>query len=220
MGFANKLFDIVNDEPVYTPVLINLPQFKKLYSKDKSDDKSMYAKQLAFIWFYCDPKSPYADSSNRLTDAMTAAFGKNMAITKELQACIDEYKLRQTTVEIRALESSITTCDNLLKSLNKNKEDNAQVDTLLKELRDAFDQETDLEVRLGLIQQKMQLEDTLLQRIKATTDLIPKINKLTESVIDLREKVQAKLLELDTKPSSESIDNFIIHEFIGTSWDT
>ena len=58
MNLSHKLFDVVEDEPIINPIIINLGPFKKLYEQDKSEDKSTYAKQLLYIWYLCDMTSP------------------------------------------------------------------------------------------------------------------------------------------------------------------
>lgn len=220
MGFSNKLFEVVlrNDDyvPVYTPVLINLPNFKKLYMADKSSDKDEYAKQLAYIYFIADPKSPYFESTNKEVESMLAAFGKQVKISKQLQTCIDEYVSRNTTIEIRSLESSLAACDNLLESISDNKKNMKQFDNLIRELEREIDQSSDLQERITLMNTKMELEDKAAERAKKSVDLIPKINKMVDSIMELRKTVRAKMLELESDSNKENIDNFLITELINS----
>ena len=214
MSLANKLFEVINDEPVYTPVLINLPCFKKLYLEDKSNTKSTYSKHLAFIWYYCDVKSPYKDSEDRLKDCMFAAYGKNIVITKTLQACIDEYVKRQSTAETRSLDSALKMCDEMIATLQKNSADNEEYYRLIKDLDDKMKEEDDIDERITYSDMKLKLEDAISKKIKDNADLIPKINKLVESTLDLRSKLKKVIEEIDTNSNRESIVNFIIYDVI------
>lgn len=214
MSFANKLFQVVNDEPVYSAVLINLPEFKRLYNADKSEDKSMYAKQLAYIYYVADPKSPYFDEQNRDDKSMIAAFGKSVKISKMLEDCIEEYRQRQVTVEVMSLESSINTCNNLLKQLSNERSSASQFADIIHEIDSEIKVSTDLETKITLMNTKMEMETKMLDKTKKTADLIPKINKLVESIVELRERVKNKMLEIETKPGADAIENFLIDEFL------
>lgn len=214
MGLTNSLFEVVNDEPVYTPVLINLPQFKKLYKEDKSDSKSMYAKHLAFIWYYHHPKSPFRDSENRLEDSMNGAYGKKIVITKSLQDCMDEFHKRQSTSETRALDSVLKVCDETVATLQKNSADNDEYYRLIHDLDAELRDAEDIDERITISKSKIELEEAISKKIKDTVDLIPKINKLVESTLDLRKKLKNAIEDLDSVANRESIDNFLIQEFI------
>ena len=61
-----EIFKIVNDEPIYSPVLFSLDCYKKLYMQDKSELKSNFAKHLLYIYYSCDPKSPYFEIENKV----------------------------------------------------------------------------------------------------------------------------------------------------------
>ena len=214
MSLANKLFEMVNDEPVFTPVLINLPVFKKLYAKDKSDTKKKYAKDFAFIWYFCDPKSPFRDSQDRIGDAYFAAYGtRNVTIPKELQDCIDEYILRQSTAETRSLDSSLRVCDNLINTLKKSEEDTSEYLRLIKDLDNQMKEIDDLDDRITLAESKLKLEKALADKTKDSADLIPKITKLVESLLDLRTRVKKSVEDLEND-NTNAIQNFIIYDII------
>lgn len=214
MSLANKLFEVINDEPIYTAVLINLPAFKKLYLEDKTETKSTYAKHLAFIWYYHDLKSPYRDSDNRLEDAMFGAYGKQIKITKTLQACMDEYLKRQSTAETRSLDSALAMCDQMVATLKNNSADNEEYYRLIKDLDASMKEEDDIDERITLAESKIKIEESISKKIKDNADLIPKINKLVESTMDLRNKLKKVIEDMDSSSNRDSINNFIITELI------
>lgn len=54
-----KLFRYDNYEVKVAPEAMALKPFRKLWDRDKSKDKSRAQDELAFLYFYCDPRSDY-----------------------------------------------------------------------------------------------------------------------------------------------------------------
>lgn len=54
-----KLFEIVNGLPVITAEALLIPEFKALYTRDKTKDKIRATKEIAYIYFSVDYKSIY-----------------------------------------------------------------------------------------------------------------------------------------------------------------
>lgn len=218
MNLSHKLFDVVEDEPIINPIIINLGPFKKLYEQDKSEDKSTYAKQLLYIWYLCDMTSPFVNSEDREEESMKYAFGKKVRVTKSLQECIDEYKKRQSTPETRTLEKTIIMCDSMMADLSKSKngvdEYKRLIDDINKLLKKLSSSPEDIERRIELMNQKMDLEKKMYDEAKLTADLVPRINKQLESLVDMRKKVQKSIIELDSESNKEAISNFIVDSFI------
>lgn len=218
MNFSYKLFDVVDDEPIVNPVIINLGPFKKLYQEDKSEDKSTYAKQLQYIWYANDPTSPLFNAEDKEDEAMNLSFGKKVKFNKTMTDCIDEYRKRQSTPETRTLEKTIKLCDNMINDLNKSKqgieEFNRLIDDINKLIKRMGNDEDDIERRIDLITKKMDLEKKMLDEAKNVSDLIPKISKQMESIIDMRKKVEKSLIELDSETNKDAVSNFIIDKFI------
>jgi hypothetical protein len=218
MNFSHKLFDVVDDEPVVNPVLINLGPFKKLYQEDKSIDKSTYVKQLQYIWYANDPISPLYNAEDKEKEAMTLSFGKEVKFTKTMLDCIEEYKKRQSTPETRTLEKTIKLCDSMINDLDKSKqginEFNRLVDDIDNLLKRTGSTEDDIEKRIELISKKMTMEKQVLDNAKTISDLIPKISKQLESIIEMRKKVEKSIIELDSETNKDAISNFVIDNFI------
>jgi hypothetical protein len=218
MNFSFKLFDVVDDEPIVNAVVINLGPFKKLYQEDTSEDKSTYAKQLQYIWYANDPTSPLFNAEDKEQDAMILSFGKEVKFNKTMLDCIEEYRKRQSTPETRTLEKTIKLCDNMINDLNKSKqgidEFNRLVDDINKLLKKMNNTEDDVVKRIELIGKKMDLEKKMLDEAKNVSDLIPKIGKQMESIIEMRKKVEKSLVDLDSESNKDAVSNFIIDKFI------
>jgi hypothetical protein len=218
MNLANRLFEIVDDEPVYSPVLVNLKCFKKLYEEDKSSDKSKYAQQLMYIWYLCDCGSPFFNSEDRETEVSNEVFGKKITITKSLQACVDEYKKRQSTHETRAFERTAMLCDNMTAGLTKDNQQLLEWERLIQDVNDLLKSlgkdPTDIEARFELMERKIDLEAKFIKTASDMSSMIPKIEKQVDALIELRKKVEKSKIDIDSDSNKDSISNFLIDEFI------
>ena len=111
MNLSTRLFQVINDEPVYSAILINIKCFKDLYALDKTEDKHKYSQHLLYIWYTCDPNSPYFNAESRFDDAAKEVYGRKKKVTKIMQQCMDEYRKRQSTPMIRAYERAMRASD-------------------------------------------------------------------------------------------------------------
>lgn len=218
MNFSHKLFEVIEDEPIVNPVIVNLGPFKKLYQEDKSEDKSTYSKQLQYIWYSCDPTSPLFNAEDKEGEAMRLSFGKEVKLSKTMLECIEEYKRRQSTPETRTLERTIKLCDGMIKDLDKSKEGmdefNRLIDDINRLLKSLGKTEDDIEKRIELLDKRMKLEKQVLEEAKNVADLIPKISKQIESIIEMRKKVEKSIVDLDSENNKDAISNFAIDKFI------
>jgi len=79
-----------------SPEALMLKPFKKLYDRDKSKSKENAMMELAFCYFYADPRSPYMDyiDENERLEIIKESEGlpEKWKIDKDVQAAIDFYK--------------------------------------------------------------------------------------------------------------------------------
>lgn len=54
-----KLFELENNYPTITTECLLIPEFKKIWDRDKSKTKDKAKNELAYIYFILDTKSPY-----------------------------------------------------------------------------------------------------------------------------------------------------------------
>lgn len=218
MNLSNRLFQILDDEPVYCPILINLKSFKALYILDKTDDKHKFAQHLLYIWYTCDPSSPYFNSEEKELDAALEVYGRSKVITKQLRRCMDEYTKRQSTPMIRAYNRAMRITDQTEAILQKNQDEVAEwsrliddITTLLKSLG------TNPEDILNRIELMERLEDLKAKKLKhdlETANMIPKIHNQVKDLLELKKEVDKDRLQLDSDDNKENIANFIVDEFI------
>jgi len=60
-----RLFDIDKGKVVMNPTSLWIPEFKKLWNRDKSEDKANASAEISYIVFMYDYRSPYRDYSER-----------------------------------------------------------------------------------------------------------------------------------------------------------
>lgn len=219
MNLSSRLFQIINEEPVYSPILINIKCFKELYMLDTTEDKSKYAQHLLYIWYTCDPNSPYFNSEDKLAEASIEVYGKNdKALTKQLKKCMDEYTKRQSTPMIRAYERAMRISDQTEESLNKNKKQIAEWQRLIDDSTNLMEtlgkNPEDIATRIELMERIIDLESKKLKYQSETAKLIPQINTQVRELLDLKKEVDKDRMQLDTNDNKEAISNYIIDEFI------
>lgn len=220
MAFKNRLFDIVDDEPIINPVIVNLGPFKKLYKADKSEDKVKYRMQLQYCYYVADFDSPIynIEEQEKILKASELSFGnRNITknITKVLTEAVELYKKCQSTVERRTLDSNVISCDSLNSNLNNLTSSSDILLGILTELDKEIKQSTDVENKVELFAKKQQLEQSMLSNAKAISDLVTKSNKLLDSIIDLRQKASKSHIELENTLEDYIIDEFILDSQLG-----
>ncbi len=216
-NLSMHLFKIVDDTPIYCPVQINLPCFRDLYITDTTSDKSEYAKQLVFIWYYLDANSPYMYSDNKLEECLKAAFGTvNYKISALLKSCMDEYSKRQSTPELRSLQTVMELLDESLKSLKDTKRSSDEELRYLEDLDKQIKVQKDLKERRMLLLMQTEAKKNMNDVISNITQQIPKITNIIKEMAELKKAVQASLSEIDSSTNKESISNHIIYDIIDT----
>lgn len=108
-----KLFDIVKNEVQLNPDILAVPIFNSIWDRDKGRKKPIAHKELKYIVFLCDYRSPYKDISSSKKEDMirTDIFGKNSKWRPdtEIIEAINKYKTLQKTRHMRLLEATFKT---------------------------------------------------------------------------------------------------------------
>ena len=91
-----KLFKYEGYEVRVAPEAMNIKVFRKLWDRDKSKSKDSATMELAFLYFYCDPRSDYQyilDDGDRM-QAVKEGIGlaDNWKPDKAVEAAISFYK--------------------------------------------------------------------------------------------------------------------------------
>lgn len=100
-----------------------LQPFKKLLDNDKSKDKDVAMKELAFIWFVADIKSDYnyilnpKDKQEEIIKDLN--LPKGWKLNKDVETAINFYKDRSKTVSSTILENSLFIANTLSNKMRK-----------------------------------------------------------------------------------------------------
>ncbi len=209
----HKLFQVENDQPIINSVLINLPTFKKLYLEDKSKSKSNYIKQLAYIWYLCDIRSPYYNVEEKEIECKKGAFGnENESISSTLQECIEEYKKRNSTSESRSIDGAILALDNITGVLNEQKKNHTQLSELVSYITYEIDNTNDLNKKIALYKERISLEKEVINNMDKITSMIPKVMDLSAKIAEARNKINKIADDIDN--SKSNISSFITDKLI------
>lgn len=111
------LIEFENYEVRPTEEFFMIKPLRDLYTKYHEKDWEKFMQYVSFIYHYADPRSTYAyivDDDERFNEIVQQEdLPKNFKITKEIQECIDHYKLRVITLSYKLLQSTRVAIDKL-----------------------------------------------------------------------------------------------------------
>ena len=150
------------------PAAYMLIPFKTLWDRDKTKNKEKALKELAFVYYTCDYKSPYTENTSieeRDREVKMEVFGKeDYTIDEEIMAAQEFYRERQKTFSLILLEdaiSGITKLSRYLKDINFN--------------------ENEINERTGEAKPKHDIKK-YADTIKTIPDILKSLNALKEAV--------------------------------------
>lgn len=212
----DRLFTIIDGDPVVTAPLVNLTSFKKLWEMDKTEDKSQYKKWLLYIYYMYDYRSEFFEEKNKKKLVLKEVFGKtDVRIPNKLNPCIKEYQSRNTPAEQRTLVAAIASADNVTDSLSKLQQDVNQLDRVIDNIEKAIEKSLKNDetlVAIELTKEKLKIQESQIGLINKSADLIPKIERNVESIINLRDRVEKAMAKISDK--SDNLEKFIIDDFL------
>lgn len=99
------------------PNKLIIPEFKKIWERDKSKSKSTALAELSYVYFICDFKSPYLNSyiGEELKSTVKGAFitSKTWKEDKVIKEAIAKYNRLQETKTIKLFRASEKALDEL-----------------------------------------------------------------------------------------------------------
>lgn len=104
-----KIFEISNNQPIVTVEALMIPEFKKVWDRDKTKDKSKAYNELRYIYFSTDYKSLYLsiEEEYRNEKLIEDFIGiKNWKPDKDITEACNKYKEFQRTPTMRFLEDN------------------------------------------------------------------------------------------------------------------
>ena len=117
-----KLFKIVNYQLQVEDEVWTIEAFNKILKRDKTKDKSVSMKEMAFIYHYCDVRSDYVAETNKKTRAETIQRDIGLPAKWKIDAVIkfacDLYDERAVTVSEKLYKASLKSASDVAKHLS------------------------------------------------------------------------------------------------------
>jgi CRISPR/Cas system CSM-associated protein Csm2 small subunit len=103
-----QLFTLVNQQPLITTEALLIPTFKKVWDMDKSKDKGVAIKELAYVFLTTDYKSIYASfpTDIKIDTIKKDLFNGKYTPSKEVEEAVKKYEELQDTFNMRFLKSA------------------------------------------------------------------------------------------------------------------
>lgn len=118
-----KLFKIVNYQLEVEDEVWTIEAFNKILKRDKTKDKSLSMKEMAFIYHYCDVRSDYVAETDKKTRAKIIkndlGLPEKWAIDKVIEFACDLYEERAVTVSEKLYKASLKSASDVAKHLSK-----------------------------------------------------------------------------------------------------
>jgi hypothetical protein len=112
-----KLFDIQAGKITINEESLAIPPFKALWDRDKTKTKERATKEISFVAFLCDYKSPYFEAyteDQRLKVLKRDFLGdENFELDEVLENAIERYKEFRETTNTRLLRTAKATAEKL-----------------------------------------------------------------------------------------------------------
>jgi hypothetical protein len=201
------------DQPYLNPVGINIPEFKKLWTTDKTTEKIQYAKELAYVFHMCDYESPYFDMINKQEEVAKAFIGKDKySAPQRVVDCIDLYERMQYGAEKRALDSAINLCDSITELVSQSESDSKQMKSLMMKIDISIREAEDVFEEMSITKEKMLIRKQAIDLAAASTSLVTKMEQTIDSLLKLRIKVIQSLM--DDSNNNKKISHFLINDLL------
>lgn len=122
----NTLFDMDKEGKLtISPEAYSLLPFKTIWERDKSPDKNIALKELAFVFFYCDIKSNYMitpelDRANEIRKDI--GLPNNWKFDKKVEDAVNYYNEHSKSIIAKLYEASLKSANDVAEYLNNTKD--------------------------------------------------------------------------------------------------
>ena len=172
-----QLFREENFQVIIDPELKVIPQFKRIITRDRDRKKRAAFKELAYIYFVYDYKSPYfiyPDTERKMRVRKDLELEPGWMEDKEMKDAIAKYI---SFLDSPAIKSLIAIREGLLSSAKVIDALRIRID---ETLADATDQDAEDPVDIG----------SVVKSVTQLIDLSEKLPKAIDTISDLEEKVK------------------------------
>lgn len=138
-----KLFKYEGFKVTISPEALLLKPFKKIWERDKSRSKDRALSELAFIYFYCDPRSDYMyiiDDETRMDEIKKGeGLKEDWTPDNHILKAMELYQQLTTTTSAGLLQDARSSVEKIREELRKLSFDEVEPAKLPKALKDAAD---------------------------------------------------------------------------------
>jgi hypothetical protein len=105
------MFDLIEEKIEISPAVLNVPEFKALWKRDKNRGKKHAYSELSYIYYICDFKSPYRnypDVERRvkvMSEYCVKSLGEDWKPDAKVEEAIRKYEELHVTPSLKYLES-------------------------------------------------------------------------------------------------------------------
>jgi len=110
------MFKLVNNNITIDPNLLPIPEFRELWDRDKDKNKLNAYKELTYIYYFADYKSPYQNIPEELREKKVKEEyirDDSWKADEAVNEAIKKYQLLQETHSMRLLSSAKIAVDKL-----------------------------------------------------------------------------------------------------------
>lgn len=134
-----KVFELKDNQVILNPEVINIPQFKVIYDRDKNKNKEQAIKDFAFIYHMSDNNSIYSDfPRGEKENRIKIDFKIDIDYSKDLevQEAIKIYKDFIETPKQRLLQAAKNKIDEMAQFMDSTPLNADTADAILKLFKD------------------------------------------------------------------------------------
>jgi hypothetical protein len=115
-----QLFTIQNQYPYISTEALLIPAFADIWNRDKTKDKSIASKELAYVYFMADYRSPFGGLSPEVKEdeIIKDLFRGKFHTDEKIQAAIEKYEQLQDSLAMRFLKSAQFAVEQSIKYYN------------------------------------------------------------------------------------------------------
>lgn len=169
-----QLFKEIDHQVVIDPELRLIPEFAKVIRRDKSRSKLNAIKELAYVYFVYDYKSPYAiypEDERKVRVGIDQKLGDNYEPDEVVSAAIEAYKRYNVTPAVATL---VSVREGLLTS-------SKLIDAMRKRIDAALSNPDDSDI------------EPIVEHVVKLLDISQKLPKSIDSIEQLEERVKREL---------------------------
>lgn len=103
------LFNLKDNKVIVDPNVLAIPEFKKLWDRDRSKEKDNATQELSYVYFMEDFQSPYGIVPEHLRETMVKEDflkDKNYVIDDLVKEAMEKYRLLSETPTMRLVRST------------------------------------------------------------------------------------------------------------------